>query len=158
MLAKERQSEMIKMITAKGAVMTTELVHIFDVSIETIRRDLLELEKQGILQRVHGGAIKIGEMTERKNDALFTKYMTLLQDTVISCVIATNQTYVDTLKAQGKFDLEAQKVALQKTYDAVMAILTEDAVKYLNSVLGDFDAYVNTMIESQVNLQKVVVG
>ena len=63
MLAKERQSEMIKMITAKGAVMTTELVHIFDVSIETIRRDLLELEKQGILQRVHGGAIKIGEMT-----------------------------------------------------------------------------------------------
>jgi hypothetical protein len=102
--------------------------------------------------------IKIGEMTERKNDALFTKYMTLLQDTVISCVIATNQTYVDTLKAQGKFDLEAQKVALQKTYDAVMAILTEDAVKYLNSVLGDFDAYVNTMIESQVNLQKVVVG
>lgn len=102
--------------------------------------------------------IKIGEMTEQKNDAQFTKYMTLLQDTVISCVIATNQTYVDTLKAQGKFDLEAQKVALQKTYDAVMAILTEDAVKYLNSVLGDFDAYVNTMIESQVNLQKVVVG
>lgn len=102
--------------------------------------------------------IKIGEMTEQKNDAQFTKYMTLLQDTVISCVIATNQTYVDTLKAQGKFDLEAQKVALQKTYDAVMAILTEDAVKYLNNVLGDFDAYVNTMIESQVNLQKVVVG
>ena len=102
--------------------------------------------------------IKIGELTEQKNDAQFTKYMTLLQDTVISCVIATNQTYVDTLKAQGKFDLEAQKVALQKTYDAVMAILTEDAVKYLNSVLGDFDAYVNTMIESQVNLQKVVVG
>lgn len=102
--------------------------------------------------------IKIGEMTERKNDVLFTKYMTLLQDTVISCVIATNQTYVDTLKAQGKFDLEAQKVALQKTYDAVMAILTEDAVKYLKNVLGDFDAYVNTMIESQVNLQKVVVG
>ena len=102
--------------------------------------------------------IKIGELTEQKNDAQFTKYMTLLQDTVISCVIATNQTYVDTLKAQGKFDLEAQKVALQKTYDAVMAILTEDAIKYLNSVLGDFDAYVNTMIESQVNLQKVTVG
>ena len=102
--------------------------------------------------------IKIGEMTERKNDTLFTKYMTLLQDTVISCVIATNQTYVDTLKEQGKFDLEAQKVALQKTYDAVMAILTEDAIKYLKNVLGDFDAYVNTMIESQVNLQKVVVG
>lgn len=84
--------------------------------------------------------------------------MTLLQDTVISCVIATNQTYVDALKEQGKFDAEAQKAAFQKTYDAVMQILTEDAVKYLNEALGDLDKYVNTMIESQVNLQKVVVG
>ena len=63
MLARERQSEIVKMITGKGAVTTTELVSIFDVSVETIRRDLLELEKQGILQRVHGGAIKVGEMT-----------------------------------------------------------------------------------------------
>lgn len=84
--------------------------------------------------------------------------MTLLQDTVISCVIATNQTYVDSLKEQGKFDAEAQKIAFQKTYDSVMQILTEDVVKYLNEALGDLDKYVNTMIESQVNLQKVVVG
>lgn len=102
--------------------------------------------------------IKINEMTANKNDATFTKYMTLLQDTVISCVIATNQTYVETLKAQGKFDAEAQKEALKKTYDAVMAILTEDAINYLKEVLGDFDAYVNTMIESQVNRQKTIVG
>ena len=102
--------------------------------------------------------IKINEMTESKNDVTFTKYMTLLQDTVISCVIATNQTYVETLKAQGKFDAEAQKEALKKTYDAVMAILTEDAINYLKEVLGDFDAYVNIMIESQVNMQKTIVG
>lgn len=102
--------------------------------------------------------IKINELTDQKNDATFTKYMTLLQDTVISCVIATNQTYVDALKEQGKFDAEAQKIAFQKTYDSVMQILTEDAVKYLNEALGDLDKYVNTMIESQVNLQKVVVG
>lgn len=102
--------------------------------------------------------IKINEMTESKNDATFTKYMKLLQDTVISCVIATNQTYVETLKAQGKFDAEAQKEALKKTYDAVMAILTEDAINYLKEALGDFDAYVNTMIESQVNMQKTIVG
>jgi hypothetical protein len=36
-----------------------------------------------------------------------------------------------------------------------MLILTEDAVKYLNEALGDLDAYVNTLIEAQVNLQKV---
>ena len=99
--------------------------------------------------------IKIDELTESKNNATFTKYMNLLQSTVIDCVIATNQTYVESLKLQGKFDAEAQKIAFQKTYDAVMLILTEDAVKYLNEALGDLDAYVNTLIESQVNLQKV---
>lgn len=50
---------------------------------------------------------KIGAITEEKNDVLFTKYMTMLQETVTDCVLATNQTYVDSLKAEGKFDLEA---------------------------------------------------
>lgn len=100
--------------------------------------------------------MKINELTETKNDKTFTKYVTMLQDTVINCVITTNQTYVDTLKTQGKFDAEAQKIAFQKTYDSVMKILTEDAVKYLNEALGDFDAYVNMLIEAQVNLQKAV--
>lgn len=98
--------------------------------------------------------IKINELTQNKNDKTFTKYMTMLQDTVIDCVIATNQTYVEALKTQGKFDAEAQKIAFQKTYDAVMQILTEDAVTYLNEALGDLDAYVNTLIEAQVNMQK----
>ena len=62
MLARERQSEITKMICEKGAVNTTLLVKIFNVSIETIRRDLLELEKQGLLQRVHGGAVTVGKM------------------------------------------------------------------------------------------------
>ena len=98
--------------------------------------------------------VKINELTENKDNATFTKYMTMLQNTVIDCVIATNQTYVESLKMQGKFDAEAQKFAFQKTYDAVMQILTEDAVTYLNAALGDLDAYVNTLIEAQVNMQK----
>jgi len=39
-----------------------ELVERFGVSTETIRRDLQEMEKNRLLQRVHGGAIAIGEM------------------------------------------------------------------------------------------------
>lgn len=85
---------------------------------------------------------------------MFTKYMTLLSDTIIDCVVATNQTYVNTLKEQGKFDADAQKEAFNKTYEAVMRILTDDAKKYLGEVLGDLDLYINTMIESQVNFQK----
>ena len=98
--------------------------------------------------------VKTKELTDTKENEMFTKYMTLLSDTVIDCVVATNQTYVNTLKEQGKFDAEAQKEAFNKTYEAVMRILTDDAKKYLGEVLGDLDLYINTMIESQVNFQK----
>ena len=98
--------------------------------------------------------VKTKELTDTKENEMFTKYMTLLSDTVINCVVTTNQTYVNTLKEQGKFDAAAQKEAFNKTYEAVMRILTDDAKKYLGEVLGDLDLYINTMIESQVNFQK----
>ena len=98
--------------------------------------------------------VKTKELTDTKDNEMFTKYMTLLSDTVINCVVTTNQTYVNTLKEQGKFDAEAQKEAFNKTYEAVMRILTDDAKKYLNEVLGDLDLYINTLIESQASFQK----
>ena len=98
--------------------------------------------------------VKTKELTDTKDNEMFTKYMTLLSDTVINCVVTTNQTYVNTLKEQGKFDAEAQKEAFNKTYEAVMRILTDDAKKYLGEVLGDLDLYINTLIESQVSFQK----
>ena len=48
--------------------------------------------------------------TKAKND-LTEKYINMLSETITKCVVATNQTYVETLKKQGKFDKEAQKIA-----------------------------------------------
>lgn len=62
MFAKERQNEIYQLIQKDGAVTTSALVNRFGVSIESIRRDLLDMEKQGLLSRVHGGAIAKGEM------------------------------------------------------------------------------------------------
>lgn len=62
MFANERQQKIHEMIHTDGAVTTSGLVNLFDVSIETIRRDLLCMEKDGLLKRVHGGAIAVGEM------------------------------------------------------------------------------------------------
>ena len=69
-------------------------------------------------------------------------------------VMTVSQTYVDTMKRQGKFDAEAQKIAFQKTYDSVMAILSEDAKSYLNEAIGDLQTYIINQIEAQVNLNK----
>jgi len=62
MFATERQAKIYEMICKNDAVSTSKLVEKFGVSIETIRRDLLEMEKNKLLKRVHGGAIKIGDM------------------------------------------------------------------------------------------------
>jgi hypothetical protein len=78
-----------------------------------------------------------------------------LSDTIISCVIATNQTYVNALKDKNMFDAAAQKEAFTRTYDAVMSILSIDAVKFLNGAVGDLDAYIRKTIEAQVNLNKI---
>ena len=78
----------------------------------------------------------------------------MLVDTVTACVVATNQTYVETLKKQGKFDLEAQKIAFEKTKDAVLDLLNVEAKEYLLAVEDDLDAYINNQIEVAVNLNK----
>lgn len=99
--------------------------------------------------------LKSTELTNRVDNAKHDKYITMLQETVTDCVLTTTQTYVDALKGQNAFTAEAQKNAFEMTKTAVMAILTEDAKEYLNSALGDFDEYVKTLIESQVQVNKL---
>lgn len=91
---------------------------------------------------------KAQELKAKTNNELYSKYIDMLEQTIINCVIATNQTYVDTLKREGKFDGEAQKIAFQKTYESVMAILSEDAKTYLNEAIGDLQAYIINQIEA----------
>lgn len=97
---------------------------------------------------------KCDELRDKNSNELFNKYLTMLQNTVTDCVLTTTQTYVTSLKNQNAFDKEAQINAFNKTKDAVLAILTEDAKEYLTNALGDFDTYLETLIESQVLLSK----
>lgn len=62
MLAKTRQEQIRGILRAEGAVTTARLMQEFDVSVETVRRDLLALEQAGVLRRVHGGALTVNEM------------------------------------------------------------------------------------------------
>lgn len=98
--------------------------------------------------------IKTKELKEKYDNDLFSKYLNMLEQTITSCVLATNQTYVETLKAQGAFDMEAQKIAFDKTFSAVITILNDDAYKYLSEAIGDLEEYITNRIEAQVNISK----
>ena len=50
---------------------------------------------------------KSNELQAKTDNNILDKYINMLSQTITQCVIATNQTYVETLKKQGKFDGEA---------------------------------------------------
>lgn len=66
----------------------------------------------------------------------------------------TAQTFVDSLKAEGKFTKEKQLEAFQKAKDKALEILGDTVVKALNEVYGDFDAWIETKIEQACRADK----
>ena len=101
---------------------------------------------------------KTAEIADTRKNETEKKYINMLNNTISDCVIATTQTYVDTLKKQGAFDAEAQKEAFAMTYSAVMKLLTDEATEYLNTIIGDLSLYITQKIESEVNLNKTIVA
>ena len=99
-------------------------------------------------------SVKIKELKQKTNDDTTKKYLDMLNDTIAATVLATTQTYVEALKKQGKFDEAAQKEAFKQTYDAVMKVLTAEAIKYITVSVGDLETYVTNQIEAQVKLTK----
>ena len=97
------------------------------------------------------------ELEANTDNELAKKYISLLSSTITNCVIATNQTYVEALKKQGKFDAEAQKEAFNMTLNAVKALLTDEAKQYLSEIYGDLNTYITNQIEATVNQNKITV-
>ncbi|QJD81928.1 DeoR/GlpR family DNA-binding transcription regulator [Cohnella herbarum] len=54
----ERKTSIMDLLNERGKVIASELSQLFEVSTETIRRDLDELEKENKLKKVYGGAVK----------------------------------------------------------------------------------------------------
>lgn len=97
---------------------------------------------------------KGNEIAANVDSELASKYIVMLTTTVADCVVATNQTYVEALKKEGKFDQDAQAKAFQMTYDAVIGILTDDAKEYLANFYGDLTLYLTKRIEAEVVANK----
>jgi len=55
----ERQARILQSLQEHGRVEVLELARMLQVSEHTVRRDLLALQSQGVLQRTHGGAVSI---------------------------------------------------------------------------------------------------
>ena len=88
-------------------------------------------------------------------DKQFAEYTCQLVDIVYNCVTEVNQTYVDTLKKEGNFNKETQKIALEKCLAKVKSKLSADLTAYIEENFGDITSHLTTLIESAVyNLKK----
>ncbi|KUL33666.1 D-beta-D-heptose 1-phosphate adenosyltransferase [Streptomyces sp. NRRL F-4489] len=62
MYAPERQQEILRLARESGRVDVLSLAEEFQVTAETVRRDLKALDRAGLVRRVHGGAIPAGRL------------------------------------------------------------------------------------------------
>lgn len=99
---------------------------------------------------------KSAEMQAKIDNDTADKYIAMLDDTICACVVATTQTYVEALKKENAFTKEAQLEAFNLTFNAVMAVLSEDAKEYLTNIYGDLTTYITNKIEAEVSLNKIV--
>ena len=63
MYAEERQQSISGLIGQRGRMSVADLAETFDVTTETVRRDLAVLDRIGLVRRVHGGAVPATTLT-----------------------------------------------------------------------------------------------
>ena len=81
-------------------------------------------------------------------------YLDIIEKTIVDCVNATNQTFVETLKKEGKFTKEAQEEAFNLAYTEAMNMISDGAKKVIEEMYGSFDKWLALKIESSVNMAK----
>ena len=77
-----------------------------------------------------------------------------LENIVNKAVITTNQTFVNELKRQGKFDKKAMEEAYNKTFNSIVASLSQSFFEYIDKEAIDIDTLLKNMIETSVNWNK----
>ena len=80
-----------------------------------------------------------------------------LENIVNKAVITTNQTFVNELKKQGKFNKEAMEEAYRRTYESIVASLSQSFFEYIDRETIDIDVLLRNMIETSVDWNKIKI-
>src|SRR5690242_19599430 len=62
MYAEERQQAIARLVNQRGRMSVNQLAREYDVTTETVRRDLSTLERMGLVRRVHGGVVPLASL------------------------------------------------------------------------------------------------
>lgn len=133
MLAQERRELILKDLRANGGVETDAIAERFDVSVETIRRDLLALEKRDLAKRVYGGAVMVprprGEGSHDEREILARKEKAAIADRVASLIPETGTVFLDLGTT-----VEAVARAIPRTFKGMIVTASLRAVGTLSQL------------------------
>ena len=98
------------------------------------------------------GAKMLNDFIKTKAQASKSEYFRTMfahiGDTIEDVVNHTTKTYVTELKNSDKFDIEEQKAALNKSKEAALSMLNDEAVALIETTHGDINKWIETQIES----------
>ena len=97
---------------------------------------------------------KIAKNAAESAPSKYSEIIYGLENIVNKAVITTNQTFVNELKKQGKFDKEAMEEAYNKTFNSIVASLSQSFFEYIDKETIDIDTLLKNMIETSVNWNK----
>jgi DeoR/GlpR family transcriptional regulator of sugar metabolism len=95
--AEERQQEILQLLHARGQISIADLSTRFSVSEMTLRRDLAQLENEGLLRRTHGGAVRTDSGSFEPPFAMRARFNLEAKRTIAAAVaeeVADGQTVV----------------------------------------------------------------
>lgn len=98
---------------------------------------------------------KVAKDAARTAPSKYSEIIYGLENIVSKAVITTNQTFVNELKKQGKFDKEAMQEAYRRTYESIVASLSQSFFEYIDEETIDIDVLLKNMIETSVNWNKI---
>ena len=101
----------------------------------------------------YAGARLIAWLNAKIKDENAKQQLTVATDIVMNAVRSVFQTYVETLKKNGTFDKESQKVALIKAKDDALSQMSDEIKDYITKNYGDLETWI-TQIESTINILK----
>ena len=100
---------------------------------------------------------KIAKNAAESAPSKYSEIIYALENIVNKAVITTNQTFVNELKKQGKFDKEAMEEAYNKTFNSIVASLSQSFFEYIDKETIDIDTLLKNMIETSVDWNKLRV-
>lgn len=93
---------------------------------------------------------KISNDEKLAGDEKIKYYMGLAQDYLSDTVIMVKQTFVDSLKKEGKFDADAQAEAFEIAKYAWFDMMSDEMKKIIVNEVGDLDVWANAKLEKYV--------